>query len=315
MADVLRWGRSAYETASDLALERAGAEALGLTWSAAPTSAHPPGLDSARVLVVTSKVQVDRDVLRRFGGDLVLTTTSGFDHIDLVSARARGVAVARCPLARRDPVVAWCLAALVDLLREGPWLDDAARSGRWARAELPERAPRGVAGASVAIVGLGVIGCRMATVLEVLGARVLGVDPRGVPAGIERVDLEEALDRADAMTLHCSLGEGSRGLLDAAAIGRLRSGAVLVNSARGDLLDVDAAVAAVVAGRLRGLAVDVFPEEPWPRLAEGARHQGVRFGPHGAGYTQGLGARVADEVIATLRAWREGGPLPHAVLG
>ena len=313
MLAVLRWGQSAYESDLDLDLERAGAHALGLQWSVAQESPQPPPLEHVGALVVTSRVQVDAAALSSFGGDLVLTTTSGWDHIDVAAAAARGVTVARCPLARRDPVVEQALGNLIGLLRRQPALHAAAREGRWARGALPELAPVTLCGAKVLIVGLGVIGRRMAEVLASLGVEVLGHDPAGVPEGVRSVTPEEGLAEADAVTVHCALTPSSRGMFSAAAIAGMRPGSVLVNTSRGKVVDADAAVAAVRAGRLRGVALDVFPSEPWPGLAAAAAVQGVWLTPHGAGYDRHLGRRVAHEVHTALAAWVAGRPIPHAV--
>lgn len=310
---VLRWGQSAYESDLDLALERRAAEALGLDWEARPESAEAPPLDGVDALVVTSRVRVDASVLARFPGSLVLTTTSGWDHVDVLAAVARGVTVGRCPLARRDPVVEQALGWILGLLRRQPAFERAAREGRWARSELPALDPLGLRGATVLVVGLGVIGARMAEVLGALGATVLGVDPAGVPAGVEAVSLDEGLGRADAVSLHCALVPSTDGLMSAARIARMKPGAVLVNTARGRLVDVDAAVAAVASGHLRGVGLDVFPKEPWPALAAHAAVDGVWLSPHSAGYTRDLGVRVAREVADALAAWVAGRPLPHAV--
>ncbi|MFT4624234.1 MAG: phosphoglycerate dehydrogenase-like enzyme [Myxococcota bacterium] len=304
---VLRWGRSAYETDAALAAEEAGARVLGLDWAAVAGCDAPP-LAGVDALVVTSGVRVDAALVGRFSGSLVLTTTSGHDHIDVGACAAQGISVGRCPLARRDPVVEWSLGCLIGLMRQHPWFFAEAAAGRWARAALPQRRPRGLHGARVAVIGLGVIGRRMSEVLEGLGARVLGVDPAG-----GGVSLTDALREADAVSLHCALSPSSEGLIGAHELAMLRPHAVLVNSARGRVLDVRAAVAAVRSGRLAGLAVDVFPEEPWPELATGAQHPAVWFTPHAAGYTEGLGDRVAREVVAALTAWNAGRPLPHAV--
>ncbi len=305
--NVYRWGRSAYETDADLDRERADAVTLGFAWAHGLTPAP------AEVWVVTSGVRVDAARLAAHRPRLVLTTTSGFDHIDLAAAAALDVTVARCPLARRDAVVEQAVAQVMGLMRCFPALDAAARQGRWARAELPGLAPRLVRGARVLVVGCGVIGARVGEVFTALGAEVWGCDPRGVPEGLRAVTLDEALPEVDAVTLHCSLSATSEGLLDAARIDRLRPHAVLVNTARGRVLDVSAAVERVRCGRLRGLAVDVFPEEPWPDLAVGV--PGVWFTPHSAGASHDLGARVAAEVQSALSAWQAGAPVPHRVCG
>ena len=95
MRTVLRGGRSAYETDADLALEEAAARRLGLRWRTHPESIEVPDLDGVDVLVVTSRVRVDARCLAAFHGSLVLTTTSGWDHVDIGAANAKGVVVAR----------------------------------------------------------------------------------------------------------------------------------------------------------------------------------------------------------------------------
>ncbi|MCO4744365.1 MAG: hypothetical protein KC912_06215 [Proteobacteria bacterium] len=314
MADVLRWGRSAYESDEALALERAAGEELGLSWELREDRSSPGSLAGVKALVTNSGVRVTDAVLERFEGSLVLTTTSGWDHIDVDAATRRGVAVLRCPMARRDPVVEQSLAWLVALMRRSPALDAASVRGEWARGRLVELGGRGLAGAKVLVVGGGVIGTRMAEVLDLLGAEVLGLEQDGVPVPpkARRVGLD-ALSEVDAVTLHCGLTPSSTGLFSAERLALLAPHAVVVNTARGAVLDVEAAVGMVRDGQLRGLAVDVFPEEPYTRLAEGAAVEGVLFAPHAAGYRHDLSARVAAEVGAALKAWHAGEPLPHAV--
>ncbi len=313
MADVLRWGRSAYETDADLAGEARAAAACGLTWALAADRSRPPPLDGVRALVVNSRVRVTSEVLEGFRGDLVLTTTSGVEHIDLHAAWARELQVARCPMARRDAVVGQTAAWLIALLRRLGELEAASAAGTWARGGLPALMPRDVVGARVAVVGWGVIGARVGEVLGGLGADVRIVDPFASVPG-RRWALEEALSDVDAVTLHSQLTRSGSALLSADRLRLLPPDAVVVNTARGGALDVDAAVAAVASGRLGGLASDVFPVEPWPRLSALAGDPRVRFSPHSAGYTRGLGNRVAHEVGQALRALVSRQPIPHAVL-
>lgn len=313
MARVLRWGQSAYETDEDMALETAGAEALGLSYEVWPDPRRVPSLEGVDALVVTSKAKVTAEALKGFSGGLVLTTTSGWDHIDVGAARARGIEVGRCPLARRDAVVEHALACLMALSRGFPAQLAAARQGRWARAELPAIAPRRLQDRPLLVVGLGVIGRRLAHQAAALDIEVWGVDPAGVPEGVREVPLEVGLREAGAVTLHCALSPTSRGLMSAERIALMASEAVLVNTCRGDVLDIASAIAAVSEGRLGAVASDVFPTEPYPALAAGAAVQGVWLTPHASGYAVGLGQRVADEVVAGLSAWASGAPQPHGV--
>ncbi len=315
MRRIVRWGRSSYETDVDLERERAGARDLGFAWQSAPDpSGVPDAVSDCDVVVVTSACRVAGSFFDCFDGDLVVTTTSGVDHIDLARCQAQGIAVCRSPVARRDAVVEQTLACLTWGLRRFPALGAAGRAGRWARGELPGLAPRAFGEATIAVVGLGVIGSRVAAALASFGAVVLGVDPAGVPAPAREATLDEALAVCDAVTLHCQLTGVTQRLLDERRLARLGRHAVIVNTARGGLLDVEAAVAAVRAGTLGALAVDVFPTEPYPALATGSAVPGVFFTPHSAGFSVGLGARVASEVVAALAAYDASAPLPNQVV-
>lgn len=317
MSIVLRWGQSAYETDTDLSLEASAARALGLSWRALPetVSARDLDLEGVGALVVTSRVKVTAELLARFSGSLVLTTTSGWEHIDVIAARKRGITVARCPLARRDAVVEQTLGGIFAMLRRQPAFNSAARQGQWVRGALPRLDPLLLSDATVLVVGLGVIGARLCDRLLPFGTRVKGVDPRGVPDGVEASSLEDGLADADVVTLHCALNKETDSILSATRIGMMKPGALLVNTARGQLVDVDAAVEAVRRGALGGLVLDVFPEEPWPGLAAAATLDGIWLTPHSAGYTRKLGTRVANEVAEALKSLVSGEPIPHEIEG
>lgn len=317
MSSVLRWGQSAYETDADIELEAASARALGLSFRAVSEATRPDDLDLAGVsaLVVTSRVKVTEAVLSRFSGSLVLTTTSGWEHIDVLAAKARGITVARCPLARRDAVVEQTVGAILAMLRRQPSFTRAARQGRWARAELPALDPLLASDATILVVGLGVIGRQLAERLRPFGSRLLGVDPRGVPDFVEPVSIDEGIARADVVTLHCALNADTEWIISKDRVAAMRRGATLVNTARGRLVDVPAAVEATHRGDLGGLVLDVFPEEPWLLMREAAQHENIWLTPHSAGYTRGLGTRVAREVADALRALVSGAPIPHSVEG
>jgi D-3-phosphoglycerate dehydrogenase len=300
-----RWGRSTYDTEADLAAD----EAALAPW----VRLRPPGSD-AEILVVPSSTRVGAAALDAApSARLVVTTTSGTDHLDLAALEARGVRAARLADARRDAVCESALELLLWGLRATGPLDAAAREGRWARAALPALGMGTLRGARVGVVGLGVIGREMARILGALGATVCGWDPAGVPDGVERAPVPALLASCAALTLHCSLTPSSRGLLSAVALSAARPGLVLVNTARGDVLDLPAAVDALDAGRLGALGVDVFPDEPWPGIGAVASRPRLRFTPHSSGYFAGLPAAVRAGLVATVSAWAEGRPLPHPV--
>ncbi len=311
---LVHWGRSPYESDSALDLRRRVALDLGLRFRAEPLAAPASQVADAQVLVVSSLRPVDASALRAAAAcRLLLSTTSGYEHLDLRAARSRGVVVGRMPLARRDAVVEASLAMGLSLLRDLPALHEQARAGRWLRPLLPGRGIGLLRGEPVGLVGLGVIGARMAQVLGALGARVLGCDPAGLPPQVEPASLDDLLGSCRLVSLHCSHRRGAPPLLDAARLARARPDTLLVNTARGALLDLQAAEHALASGRLGGLGLDVFPQEPWPWLARLASHPRTLLGPHAAGFYEGLDAAIARELRSALEAWQAGEEIPHRV--
>ncbi len=307
MTRVLRWGRSAYETSLDLDGEEQALSGLGCT--VARHEGPGPDVAEVEVLVVCSKVPVGESLFARAPRlGLVVTTTSGYDHIDLAAAEARGLVVSRCPLARRDAVVDTSLAMGLALLRDLPDLQRAAEAGVWARGSLPGRAMGLVRGLDVGVIGYGVIGRRATEAWRSLGAKVRWHDP-AVSGSLPLADLFE-LSRL--VTLHCSLTPTSERILDAAAFGAMAPGSIVINTARGRCVDLDALVA---TDHLGGVGLDVFPVEPVPDLAALAARPRTLLSPHASGYHPGLGAAIALEVEGAVEAWLEGGAVPHRVGG
>ena len=302
---ALRWGRSAYETES--ALHEEGSALLGLGVELQFSTDAEPDLDGVEILVVNSGVAVDRALLSRAKDlRLVVTTTSGTDHLDVSFARERNVTLARCPLARRDAVVDTSLAMGLSLLRHLPSLQRRAESGQWARGELPRLAPRRIRERKVGIVGAGVIGSEAIRRWRALGAEVQFTDPV-VPGGVA---IDDLCEWSEVLSFHCALSPSSRQILDARRIGLLRPGTVVINTARGDCVDLSALFNATHLG---GIGLDVFPEEPPPELEDWARREQVVLSPHAAGFHPDMSADVCREVTAAVEAFLKGHPLPAPV--
>ncbi len=301
-----RWGRSPYETEADLRAER---ELLSAHLQVVGPS------EPAEVIVVTSKDPVGPALESRLGPvKLVVTTTSGVDHLDLPFLRSKGIAAARCPIARRDAVVQSSLALMLSLIRSHNRLEAEGRSGRWARGRLAGMSMGLLGDRPIGLVGLGVIGSSMAKTLHSLGVEVWGSDPMGVPEGVREATLGEMARQCSAVSLHCSLTTDSNTLIDSEFFQESRSDLVLVNTARGDVLDVPAALAALRAGHLGGLALDVFPEEPWPDMAQSQVEPRLVLLPHAAGYHNQLASMIRKELQNVVTAWVNDQPLPWRVV-
>lgn len=295
---VALWGPSDHVAAAEADLLRDRLAALDLTVTHVGADAAPSA--ETQVVVVNSKMHVGAkafDWLKDL--KLVVTTTSGYDHIDLVAARERGIRVARCARSRRDAVVDTSLAMATALLRRLPLTTAAAAAGRWMRADVKAWPIPLFSTLTVAVLGQGVIGRRASDVWQALGATVLACDPI-LPAA---PTLAEALARADVVTLHCSLTPTSRRMIDAAALAAMKPGAVLVNTARGECIDEAALLADT---RLCGIGLDVFASEPWIDSEALLKKGNVLVSPHSAGWHAGLGASLNDEVVTQVNAWLKG---------
>ncbi len=183
------------------------------------------------------------------------TATVGFDHIDVEAAERRGIAVVSVPDYCTEEVADHTLALLFALLRgvvafqSAPW--DAKAAG----------ALRTIAGLRVGIVGVGRIGSAVATRLRALGAEVWVNDVRDVEGNVPLYDL---LGECDAVTVHVPLTRETRGLIGKGEIAAMKDGALLVNTSRGKVVDLDAVLLALRSGKLGGAALDVLPIEPPP---------------------------------------------------
>jgi D-3-phosphoglycerate dehydrogenase len=196
---------------------------------------------------------------------VVGTPSVGFDHVDAEAASRRGVAVVSVPDYCTDEVADHTLALLLALLRGVVRLDRLVAAGGWD----PKAAGRlrTLRGLRVGIVGLGRIGGAVATRLLALGADVWANDIMFFSReGVQRAELDELLAECDALTLHVPLTPETRGMIGREQIASMRPGTLLVNTARGAVVDVDAVLEALRSGALGGAALDVLPQEPPPAV-------------------------------------------------
>ena len=234
---------------------------------------------------------------------LIQQPAAGYERIDLAAARARGVPVCNAPGQNVDAVAQAALLLILGLARRYPLARTA-----FARAEIGGPAGFELGGRTLGIVGLGRTGRRLGDAAAALGMRV-----EGVRSGDGRGALLSLLARADVVSLHCPLSPATRAMIDDEALAAMKPGALLINVARGGIVDREALERALAAGRLGGVGLDVFWEEPWsPSDALYARDDVMTL-PHVAGSTEEAFARIADVVGRNVRAMLDGAPLLHAL--
>jgi D-3-phosphoglycerate dehydrogenase len=242
----------------------------------------------------------------------------GYDNIDVAAATARGIPVTVTATANATSVAEFTWAQILALAKLSRAMDAAVRAGDWdARHRL---VPLELADKTLLVVGFGRIGTRVARRALAFEMRVSVFDPyvsaeRILAAGCEPVaSLDDALARADVVTLHCPLTAETRAIVDRARLGRLRPGALLVNTARGGLVDEAALVAALHEGRLGGAALDATVREPLPVNDPLLGAPGLLLSPHVAGVTAESARRMALEAAENVLAGLAGRLRPEVVV-
>lgn len=237
----------------------------------------------------------------------------GVDGIDVEACTAAGVPVANCAGANSTSVAEWCLSATLALLRKTVEGDAAVRRGEWPQTSLGGRE---LAGSRVGVVGMGAIGRQVATLFGALGCSVTYWSrSRHDDAPAPYAELDELLAGSDVVVLVIALGPATRGLLDGARLARLKPGALLVNAARGEVVDEPALVQALASGQVGGAALDVFATEPLPAGSPLREAPGVLLSPHMAGSTVQAAMRIVGQSTANLRRVLDGEPVVDVVNG
>jgi len=241
---------------------------------------------------------------------------TGVDKIDLAAAERHGIPVTITAGANAATIAEHAVLLMLAVLRRLVVADRGVRDGAWNPAALRPQS-RTLWGRTVGILGFGNIGRAVARRLSGFEARVLYHTPRGpVPdaRGADYVDRDRLLAESDVLSLHCPGGARNRHLIDAAAIARMRPGAVLINTARGELVVEKDLVAALESGHLGGAGLDTFDPEP---LAPGSplrRLPQVVLTPHAAGSVPDDVAPMARHAFANMQRALRGEPLPAADL-
>ncbi len=252
---------------------------------------------------------------------LVQVTGAGIDRLDGAALAGLGIAVASIPGRSALAVAEYVVATVSTLLRFLPGSTAAIRAGDYVdiRGRMIRCGLNQLAGLTVGVVGFGIIGQATARQCSELGAKVIFCDP-AIESG-DGVELGELLARADIVTLHVPLQDGTRGLIGAAEIGLMNPGAILVNAARGGIVDEAALAEALEAGRIGGAVVDVYSTEPPapdnPLLTLSAvAAQRLILTPHIAGVTRQAWASLFAEAWNNVaRVLLQGEPACHVTNG
>ncbi len=261
--------------------------------------------DATVILNSRGIVRWPEHVLRRLPRlKLIACCAIGVDCVDLATARELGITVTNVPGRTATIVAEHALALLLGTARRLAWLTAELKQGRWLGTQLIS-----LAGKRLGVIGTGNIGCEMIRLATAIGMEVVAWSFHPEPEkagrlGFRYVSWEELLTTADAISVHLKLTDESRGRLDAAAFAQMKPGAVLVNTARGAIVDQAALVEALRSGKLSGAGLDVYAAEPLPADSPLLSCEQVVLTPHAADQLpeayDALSAGGVDCVLAYL---------------
>ena len=266
---------------------------------------------SADALIVRNRTQVRGELLACLARCKVIGRLGvGLDNIDVPACEARGMQVIPATGANALSVAEYVITSAMLLLRGAYASTATVAAGKWPRNALSNG--REIAGKTLGLIGFGGIGQLTATLANGLGLKVIAFDammdqdhPAFAERGVRCAGLDEVITMADVVSLHVPLVDSTRGLFNATRMASMKRGAVLINTARGGIVDEVALAAALKSGQLGGAAIDVFETEPMPAAAHFEGCPNLLLTPHIAGVTTESNERVsfliADKVLGALR--------------
>lgn len=280
---------------------------------------YEPGLDEdrprllalaadANAIIVRNKTQVDRELLRHAPNLKVVGRLGvGLDNIDLNECESRGVAVCPATGANAISVAEYVICAAMTLVRGVYGASSDVISGNWPRGQLASGGE--VYGRQLGLYGFGVIAQTILPRAKALGMNVCAYDPflpgdHPAWAEVKAMGADELVATSDVLSLHVPLTPDTKNLMDSSALGKMKTGAILINTSRGGVVDEAAVVEALASGHLSGAALDVFEAEPLP-VDQGGRFVGVPnliLTPHISGVTAEGNIRVSDVTVRNVLA-------------
>jgi len=258
----------------------------------------PLELADAEILIVRSKTKVNKELLALAPKlKAVARAGVGMDNIDVPECEKRGVKAFNTPDASTNAVAEFTVALMLALARRVPYADCSMKGKRWEKDALQGTE---LSGKSIGIVGYGRIGSSVADRLRAFGCKILAFSLEYLkePGNAEVVSLEDLLKRADFVTLHIPLTEQTRNLISRERMALMKRSAYIVNTSRGEVLDLEALHDALINNRLAGAAIDVFPHEPYS--GDLCALKNAIITPHIAGSTHEGQARIGMQIVETL---------------
>ncbi|MCL5269073.1 MAG: phosphoglycerate dehydrogenase, partial [bacterium] len=267
-------------------------------------------------LVIRSRTRVTREMLANPGKLKVIGRAgAGVDNVDVEAATARGVIVMNTPGGNTLSTAEHAISMMLALARQIPYADRTMKEGKWDKKNIVGVE---IAGKTLGILGLGKIGREVAIRMRAFDMEILGYDPfltqeTAEKLGVELADVDTVCQRADMITVHCPLNDETRGLIGAERLAMMKPAALLVNCARGGIVDEDALCDALREKKIAGAAVDVFTAEPLPADHKFRSLPNIVLTPHLAASTTEAQEKVARDIAIQVREALSGEMIRNAV--
>lgn len=263
-------------------------------------------------VIILNKVKITREIIdsaKRL--KLICVFATGYDNIDVAYAREKGVAVCNVPGYSTDSVALFTVATALNLYTHINEYRDFVSSGEYERVGLPNRlipVYHELKGKKWGIVGYGNIGSAVAKIAEAFGCEILAFK-RTPTDGVRCVDIDTLCRECDIITLHCPLNDGTRGIINKDRISLMKNEVVLVNEARGAVIDEEAVADALLAGKIGGFGSDVYSKEPFDKLHPFSKILTLKncyLTPHAAWGSYESRARCISIIAENIRSYFDG---------
>jgi len=305
-----------WESVDNQDLDRQRLHALPLDWSfhGATTPAQLASRLEGQAIVVSNKVVLDATAIAAARDlQLICVAATGTNNVDITAASSRDIPVCNVRGYATPSVVQHVFMLLLNLMRRLPDYQQALRSGRWQQSEhfcFLDFTIEELTGKTLGIVGYGELGQAVAHMAEQFGMRVLVAQRPGAAQSAGRVPLSALLAEVDVLSLHCPLTDETRNLIGERELALMKPSAILINTARGGIVDEPALLQALRSGKLAGAGMDVLHSEP-PREGNILLHASLSnliVTPHIAWASRQARQRLLDGVAQNIRAYLDGQP-------
>jgi len=284
-------------------------------WHDFSTAEEVPQRIRGADVVVSNKCVLDRAAIRSATGlKLIALAATGTNNVDLKAAQDHGVTVCNIRDYATDAVAQHAITLMLNLLTAQPWYWQSVRRGAWSNSRqfcLNDRPIRQARGLKFGVIGGGVLGRATAKLADGLGMNVLFAERRGRQTRSGRVAFDEVIRNVDVLSVHCPLSEETRGLIDRDLLQAMKPDALLINTARGAIVNESDLAACLREGVIAGAGIDVLSEEPppadHPLLASDIPNLIVT--PHNAWASRSARQAALDQLAEVIRAFGAGAPL------